>query len=429
MMDLASAASQVSHADELLAAAMGLVSEQLGSVLAIAWMYNFTDQKLEYRVHVDTQRIETAELIAFAKTQRFEPSAEVVAAQAYLAAVPQVHAKLDSEIDVLDGYAAKAGLRSSFAVPIRNKYRVLGVLQFYCRKMPDITEATIGFLNELGTYLGVESDHKLNDEKLKEIQAQEMLLQEQLRATADDAVQAARLKSEFVANVSHEIRTPLAGIMGMAEMLATKENIDEETKDLAGYILSSAHSLLAIVNDLLDFSKLEAGKLALHKTWFSIHDFVENIAISARVSADKKGLRVRTRVDERLPERLLGDNARLTQIMHNFAHNGVKFTERGEITISADFESRLGNTIKVRFSVSDTGIGISTEAQRKLFQPFVQADGSTTRRFGGTGLGLSIAKKLTQLMDGEVGLDSEEGVGSTFYVILPLELDVEELIG
>jgi signal transduction histidine kinase len=130
-----------------------------------------------------------------------------------------------------------------------------------------------------------------------------------------------------------------------------------------------------------------------------------------------------------LPDKLLGDNARLTQILHNFAHNAVKFTEKGEIAISADFESKLGNTVRVRFSVSDTGIGITPEAQKKLFEPFVQADGSTTRRFGGTGLGLSIAKKLAQLMDGDIGLDSEEGVGSTFYVIVPLELDVEELIG
>jgi signal transduction histidine kinase len=429
MMRLASVASDIEQSDEFIAETMRLMCGQTSAVLAVAWMYNYTEQKLDYRLHVDMQRIETAELIDVVRSQRIEPDNGSISGRVFINGVAESIEALDGEQDLANKMAMKAGLRAAFALPIRNKYRVIGVLEFFSRKPLNCTEHQLQFFNELGAFVGIQSETKMSDERLRDEQAREEALQEELRRTADQAIQSARLKSEFVANVSHEVRTPLAGIMGMAEMLASKENIDEETKDLAGYILASAHSLLAIVNDLLDFSKLEAGKLSLYKTSFSVPDVIESIARSARASADKKGLMVRTRVDDRLPENLFGDGARLTQILMNFAHNAVKFTDRGEINIGADFESMLGNTLRVRFSVSDTGIGINETAQKKLFEPFVQADGSTTRRFGGTGLGLSIARKLTQLMGGDIALDSEEGIGSTFYVIVPLELDIEQMVG
>jgi signal transduction histidine kinase len=428
LMRIASLSAEIESSDEFLCETMRLICSQRNSFLAVAWMHNFSEQKLEYRLHVDMQRIETAELIDVIRAQRIEVG-QGLPGRVFADGIPQSVDALDKEEDLANRFAHKAGLKSAFAIPIRNNYRVTGVLEFFSRKPVRLNEDALHFLHDLGSYIGVQCELKMSGARVKEIQAQQEGLQQQLRATADQAMQSARLKSEFVANVSHEVRTPLAGIMGMAEMLASKENIDEETKDLADYILTSAHSLLAIVNDLLDFSKLEAGKLSLYKTWFSVNDIVESIARSARASADKKGLMVRTRVDDRLPERVFGDGARLTQILMNFAHNAVKFTERGEINIGADFESMLGNILRVRFSVSDTGIGITPEAQAKLFEPFVQADGSTTRRFGGTGLGLSIAKKLTELMQGDIGLDSEAGIGSTFYVIVPLELEIEQMIG
>jgi signal transduction histidine kinase len=418
MTRIATKGSDIDSADEFVGECMGLLCEYLNASVCIAWRFNYQEQKLEYQMHTDVQRIETAELIDMARAQRIAPGESVVG-EAYEKGIPIL--SFDK--------TTRNGLKSVFAMPVRNKYRVLGVLEFYSRKPISPSQTAVQFLSDLGTYIGVELEHKESDEQLQADQERQVMLQQQLRSAADEAVESVKLKSQFVANVSHEIRTPLAGIMGMAELLVTKPDADEETKEIAGYVLGSAHNLLAIVNDLLDFSKLEAGKLSLNKTWFSLNNLVDTVARSARISADKKGLMVRTSVDDRLPAELHGDDSRLTQILLNFAHNAVKFTDRGEVNISADFESMLGNIVRVRFSVSDTGIGITPEQQQKLFEPFVQADGSTTRRFGGTGLGLSIAKKLTQLMDGDIGLDSEEGVGSTFFVIVPLEIEIEEMVG
>lgn len=250
---------------------------------------------------------------------------------------------------------------------------------------------------------------------------QSRLLQQQLQVTADEASASSRLKSEFVANVSHEIRTPLAGILGMAELLTAHENIDSEGQEIAAFILQSAQNLLSVVNDLLDFSKLEAGKLTLYKAAFSPCGLLREVEHSVSTTASKKGLDVRTECDEAIATELMGDHQRILQVMLNFAHNAVKFTEQGRITIFASLETKSSELSYVRFGVSDTGIGIKEEVQKLLFEPFVQADGSTTRQYGGTGLGLSIARKLTELMSGEIGLESEPGSGSTFWIKVPLD--------
>lgn len=247
-------------------------------------------------------------------------------------------------------------------------------------------------------------------------------MQIQLQSAVDEAVASAKLKSEFVANVSHEIRTPLAGILGMAELLHTREETDLESREIAGYILQSAENLLDIVNDLLDFSKLEAGKLTLYKTWFSPVEILHEVVRSVSLTASKKGLQLQIESDESLPAQLYGDRGRLLQILLNFAANAVKFTEKGAIVLKGELVGTGAGVVYVKYSVSDTGIGIRDEVQSKLFEPFVQADGSTTRRYGGTGLGLSIARQLAQLMSGKVGLESKQGKGSTFWVSLPLSL-------
>lgn len=422
MMEACAISADYHEADEFVAEIMQLLCKQYNAALAVAWTFHAVDQCLEYKMHVDMQKIETADFINLLKARRVQ-AGESLLGQAVAEGIPM------SSTIITNKLAAKAGFKSEFVVPLRNRYRVIGALEFYSRKSLKLSDSAVQFMNELGMRIGIDLEEKLELARLRAIQIEHENLQHQLRRTADEAIESARLKSEFVANVSHEVRTPLAGIMGMAEMLASNESLDAESKELASYILSSSHSLLSIVNDLLDFSKLEAGKLALYKTWFSVAELVESIARSARASADKKGLMVRTRLDHHLPDKLFGDSARLTQILMNFAHNAVKFTDKGEINITADLESTLGNVVRVKFLVGDTGIGISREAQKRLFEPFVQADGSTTRRFGGTGLGLSIAKKLTQLMNGDIGLDSEEGVGSSFYVIIPLEQEIERMVG
>jgi PAS domain S-box-containing protein len=255
-------------------------------------------------------------------------------------------------------------------------------------------------------------------------------LQQQLQTVADEAIASGKLKTEFVANVSHEIRTPLAGILGMAELLATREESDQESRDIASYVLESAQNLLEIVSDLLDFSKLEAGKLQLSKDEFSVGSVLQDVSMSISVPAKKKGLEVIVKDDASLAEQVTGDQGRLLQILLNFAHNAVKFTEKGTITLKAELKSRTPDVARVLFSVTDTGIGIKPRTQEALFEPFVQGDGSATRRYGGTGLGLSIAKKLTSLMGGEIGMESEFGKGSTFWVIIPFECgDAHMLIG
>lgn len=254
-------------------------------------------------------------------------------------------------------------------------------------------------------------------------------LQVQLQAASDEAIASVKLKSEFVANVSHEIRTPLAGILGMAELLTTRDESDSEGREIANYILQSAENLLSIVNELLDFSKLEAGRLTLYKAKFLAPNLLNEVARSISIPAGKKGIKIEIEIDPQVPEEVFGDHGRLLQILLNYGHNAVKFTESGTITLKAQLESKGPGVAHVRFSVTDTGIGVKEHIKPSLFEPFVQGDGSTTRRYGGTGLGLSIAKKLTDLMSGSVGLESTAGKGATVWAIVPLGLyDDESLI-
>lgn len=205
----------------------------------------------------------------------------------------------------------------------------------------------------------------------------------------------------------------------MAELLTTREESDDESREIAGYVLQSAQALLSIVNDLLDFSKLEAGKLSIDKDWFSMRDVLQEAARSTQLAATKKGLVLNIGCDERIPTQLLGDRGILVQVLLNFAHNAIKFTESGTVTLAATLLSETPDVVRIKLLVRDTGIGITPHVLEKLFQPFVQGDGSTTRRYGGTGLGLSIAKQLTELMSGEIGVASEKDKGSEFWISLP----------
>jgi two-component system sensor histidine kinase/response regulator len=230
----------------------------------------------------------------------------------------------------------------------------------------------------------------------------------------DLALETARLRSDFLASMSHEIRTPLTGIIGTVELLSLSDLTSEQRRQTE-IIRSSGELLLTIVNDILDFSKLSAGKVVLEELDFDLVELTENLADSFAGVAHAKGIEIDLHVDVNMPTGLRGDPARLRQILNNLVSNAIKFTQHGEVMIRANRVKDTDNEVLVRFEIIDTGIGIPSEAQQRLFQPFVQAEGSTNRRFGGTGLGLVIAAKLTNQMGGEIGFESAAGKGSTFH--------------
>jgi len=349
------------------------------------------------------------------------------------------HGKLDNmeqRIDFGDGLCGQVAVSRKFIVadncdcdhqphghyivPIASGEDILGVLFVFTDAYPVQNESRIAMLKEVGEMMAL------------------ALLQNQanasLEAARDAALQVAHTKTEFLANMSHEIRTPMNGVLGMLDLLQDTQ-LSREQWDLIDIAANSAESLLTIINDILDFSKLEAGKIELEQIEFNLPDLVEEVCTLLSSRAHSKGLELNCFLPTDLPLRWQGDPTRIRQVLTNLIGNAVKFTEQGEVSVTVrvpkkddtDAASALGRFAEdtfslaiLRFEVVDTGIGITAEAQARLFQAFSQADSSTSRRYGGTGLGLSISKDLVTLMNGNIGVESALGQGANFWFTLPL---------
>jgi signal transduction histidine kinase/CheY-like chemotaxis protein/HPt (histidine-containing phosphotransfer) domain-containing protein len=309
--------------------------------------------------------------------------------------------------------ALRHGLRACWSEPMLSADgRVLGTLAMYYGEPRTPTPAEIELIVAAAQLAAVAIERKRAEDAVAQAR--------------DRAIEAARLKAEFLANMSHEIRTPMNGVIGMTD-LALETELTVEQREYLDVVRSSAEALLQIIDDILDFSKIEAGRLTLEAVPFALRDVLDDALRPLALRAVQKGLYLGCEVSPEVPDTLVGDPGRLRQVIVNLVGNALKFTETGQVAIRAGIDERSAADVGVHFEVADTGIGVAPEKQQAIFSAFVQADGSTTRRFGGTGLGLAISTQLVEMMGGRIWIDSTLGEGSTFHFTARLGAEAETI--